>query len=145
MPRTKLIEQLIEQLHIIGRHVGPGREQFLLKVDLNHAQLKFLYFVSTESELTIPRLVEMTKTTPGAVTQIVDGLIEKGFLRREHDQNDKRKVFIRFSTLGKTKFEKMKKLHIKFLQSIFEILTDKELKQMVAIERKLVTNLSTSK
>ncbi|MCC7304331.1 MarR family transcriptional regulator [bacterium] len=141
--RTELIKNMIELLHVLGRYVGPGREQFFLKIDLNHAQLKFLYFVGTGKELTIQKLVALTKTTPGAVTQIVDGLIGKGFLKREHDQLDKRRVYIQFSTMGKVKFEKVQKLHLKRLQKIFDVLSDKELKQMISIEKKLVTNLST--
>jgi hypothetical protein len=33
-------------------------------------------------------------------------------------------------------------MHISFLQGIFEVLTDKELKQLVEIQKKLVSNLS---
>ena len=143
--RTQLLEELIELLHVLGRHIGPGREQIIFKSELNHAQLKFLYFVSTDVKVTIPKLIELSNTTPGAVTQITDGLIDKGFLQRDRDELDKRRVYITFSPLGKKKFEKMKGMHIKFLQSLFGILTDIELEQLISIQRKLVLSLAKQK
>ena len=74
-------------------------------------------------QVTVNHLAETANTTPGAVTQIVDGLIAKGFLERQKDETDKRKVFVQFSTEGKEKYNRMKEKHMQFLQSLFEVLT----------------------
>lgn len=140
--RQELIQELIESFHVLSRNIGPGREQFLFKVGLNHAQLKFLYFIYSGHELTVQKLVALTKTTPGAITQLVDGLIKKGFLQRIHDEIDKRRIYITLSTSGKKKFERMKRLHIAFLLSLFDVLSEKELRQLAVIQKKLTSKLS---
>src|SRR5437016_10273368 len=44
--------------------------------------------------VTAGRLAEVTGLTTGAITGVVDRLEKAGFVRRERDDNDRRKVFI---------------------------------------------------
>ena len=44
--------------------------------------------------MTAGRLAEVTGLTTGAITGVVDRLEKAGFVRRERDENDRRKVFI---------------------------------------------------
>ena len=142
--RKILLEKLIENMQVLSRHVGPGRENVLCSLDINRAQLSMLHTIYMHKQVTVNHLAETANTTPGAVTQIVDGLIAKGFLERQKDETDKRKVFVQFSTEGKEKYNRMKEKHMQFLQSLFEVLTDEELQKMVDIEQKLLDKLSVT-
>jgi DNA-binding MarR family transcriptional regulator len=44
--------------------------------------------------MTAGRLAELTGLTTGAITGVVDRLEKAGFVRRERDESDRRKVFI---------------------------------------------------
>ncbi len=45
-------------------------------------------------DITAGRLAEVTGLTTGAITGVVDRLEKAGLVRRERDENDRRKVFI---------------------------------------------------
>lgn len=62
---------------------------------LNVTDLKCLDLVRSEPKLTPGRVAEVTGLTTAAVTTILDRLEKAGFVRRERDPNDRRKVLVR--------------------------------------------------
>jgi DNA-binding MarR family transcriptional regulator len=51
-------------------------------------------FLNLEGRMTAGRLAELTGLTTGAITGVIDRLEKAGFVRRERDETDRRKVFI---------------------------------------------------
>ena len=51
-------------------------------------------FLNLEGRMTAGRLAGLTGLTSGAITGVVDRLEKAGFVRRERDDSDRRKVFI---------------------------------------------------
>jgi DNA-binding MarR family transcriptional regulator len=47
-----------------------------------------------EGRMTAGRLAELTGLTTGAITGVIDRMEKAGFVRRERDDSDRRKVFI---------------------------------------------------
>jgi DNA-binding MarR family transcriptional regulator len=64
------------------------------KVGMSSSDLECLDFLNIESRVTAGRLAELTGLTTGAITGMVDRLEKAGWVRRERDDNDRRKVFI---------------------------------------------------
>src|SRR5437016_14634192 len=61
---------------------------------ISSSDLECLDFLNLEGRVTAGRLAEVTGLTTGAITGVVDRLEKAGFVRRERDDNDRRKVFI---------------------------------------------------
>jgi DNA-binding MarR family transcriptional regulator len=61
---------------------------------ISSSDLECLDFLNLEGRVTAGRLAEVTGLTTGAITGVVDRLEKAGFVRRERDENDRRKVFI---------------------------------------------------
>src|SRR3979490_2520471 len=61
---------------------------------ISGSDLECLDFLNLEGRVTAGRLAEVTGLTTGAITGVVDRLEKAGFVRRERDENDRRKVFI---------------------------------------------------
>lgn len=61
---------------------------------LNVTDLKCLDLARSEARLTPGRLAEVTGLTTAAVTSVLDRLERSGFVRRERDPNDRRKVLV---------------------------------------------------
>src|SRR6266852_6325915 len=61
---------------------------------ISGSDLECLDFLNLEGRVTAGRLAEVTGLTTGAITGVVDRLEKAGFVRRERDDNDRRKVFI---------------------------------------------------
>src|ERR1700733_7477604 len=61
---------------------------------ISASDLECLDFLNLEGRVTAGRLAEVTGLTTGAITGVVDRLEQAGLVRRERDDNDRRKVFI---------------------------------------------------
>src|SRR6202171_2951495 len=64
------------------------------RAGISRSDLECLDFLNLEGRVTAGRLAEVTGLTTGAITGVVDRLEKAGFVRRERDDNDRRKVFI---------------------------------------------------
>ena len=62
---------------------------------LNPTDLRCLELASSEPEMTPSRLAELSDLTSGAVTGVLDRLERAGFVRRESDPTDRRRLLLR--------------------------------------------------
>src|SRR5690242_21027624 len=61
---------------------------------ISSADMDCIDFVNVEGRMTAGRLAELTGLTTGAITGLVDRMEKAGFVRRERDEEDRRKVYI---------------------------------------------------
>jgi DNA-binding MarR family transcriptional regulator len=64
------------------------------RAGISAADMDCIDFVNVEGRMTAGRLAELTGLTTGAITGVIDRLEKAGFVRRERDESDRRKVFI---------------------------------------------------
>src|SRR5262249_22194885 len=64
------------------------------RAGINSTDMEALDFVLMEGPLTAGRLAELTGLTTGAITGIVDRLERAGYVRREIDLRDRRRVIV---------------------------------------------------
>ena len=62
---------------------------------LNATDLRCLELAASEPEMTPTRLAELSDLTSGAVTGVLDRLERAGFVRRESDPSDRRRLLVR--------------------------------------------------
>jgi DNA-binding MarR family transcriptional regulator len=63
-------------------------------VGISSSDLECLDFLNIEGRVTAGRLAELTGLTTGAITGLVDRMQKAGLVRRERDEEDRRKVYI---------------------------------------------------
>src|ERR1700740_2764995 len=61
---------------------------------ISSSDMDCMDFLNMEGRMTAGRLAELTGLTNGAITGVIDRLEKAGFVRRERDETDRRKVFI---------------------------------------------------
>jgi len=64
------------------------------RAGISASDMDCMDFVNLEGRMTAGRLAELTGLTTGAITGVVDRLEKAGYVRRERDESDRRKVFI---------------------------------------------------
>lgn len=74
----------------------------------------------------------------GAATQLLDGLVEQGFVERTQDDDDKRVIYVEVSRKGFKHLKHVRERGGKQLAELFDLLDDEELVQIEAITAKLV-------
>jgi DNA-binding MarR family transcriptional regulator len=65
--------------------------------DLSIAQLYAIREIRDRGPLTMSELAEILEVSPPSASAMVDRLVEKGLLSREHSTKDRRKVLVRIS------------------------------------------------
>lgn len=69
--------------HLVAQNVG-----------LNSMDMECLDFLFIQGAMTAGKMAELIGLTTGAITGLIDRLEKAGYVRREADPNDKRKVII---------------------------------------------------
>jgi DNA-binding MarR family transcriptional regulator len=101
------------------------------KVGMSSSDLECLDFLNIERRVTAGRLAELTGLTTGAVTGMVDRLEKAGLVRRERDDNDRRKVFIAIVPENIAKIGRFYEPLQRAVQRDWESYTDAELKLLL--------------
>ena len=101
------------------------------KVGMSSSDLECLDFLNIERRVTAGRLAELTGLTTGAVTGMVDRLEMAGLVRRERDDNDRRKVFIAIVPENIAKIGRFYEPLQRAVQRDWESYTDAELKLLL--------------
>lgn len=98
MSRSKARAALLEELeHAMRRSSGQGvifGQTVAGQIGMSSSDLECMDFLNIEGRVTAGRLAEMTGLTTGAITGVIDRLEKAGFVKRERDATDRRKVFI---------------------------------------------------
>jgi DNA-binding MarR family transcriptional regulator len=106
------------------------------RLGISPADLETMDILSTNGPLTAGRLAELTGLTTGAITGVVDRLEQSGFVRRERDANDRRRVIVH---LVADRARKIGKLYLPLARAMTELserYTDEELALMVDYTRR---------
>jgi DNA-binding MarR family transcriptional regulator len=98
LSRTKTRAALLQELENAMRKASSQGAMFAKivadRAGISSADMDCIDFVNVEGRMTAGRLAELTGLTTGAITGVIDRLEKAGFVRRERDESDRRKVFI---------------------------------------------------
>ena len=139
--REQLVRECFSNLFMIKRLLSFQFSHEHKSLGLSPSQIELLYIVKHKQSPSLKKLAFIMQLTPGAVTQLVEGLVQDGILQREHDLNDRRVQLISLTKSGETKMTEVQRINEQRAHQISEILTDEELKAMSTIQKKIVDNL----
>jgi DNA-binding MarR family transcriptional regulator len=89
-----LLQELENAMRIVSSQGAMFAKMVADRAGISSADMDCIDFVNVEGRMTAGRLAELTGLTTGAITGVVDRLEKAGFVRRERDESDRRKVFI---------------------------------------------------
>src|SRR6202521_645805 len=133
--RPKARAALMEELeHAVRRSSALGvifGQTVASRIGISSSDLECLDFLNLEGGVTAGRLAELTGLTTGAITGMVDRLEKAGLVRRERDDNDRRKVFIAIVPENIAKIGRFYEPLQRAVQRDWEGYTDAELKLLL--------------
>ncbi len=88
------------------------------KMNLNPTDAECIDFLMEMGPSTAGDLAKVTRLTTGAITSVIDRLQKAGFVKRESDPNDRRKVIISFIP---KKHEKAKQYYAAMAKDVYEL------------------------
>ena len=101
-------------------------------VDMYPTDLAILSCLWDAKTATAGELARMVNLSSGAATAAIDRLERAGFVSREADLSDRRKVVVRFEKIP-AKFEKIQKMVEDEWEKMFNDYNDKEMARVVAM------------
>lgn len=100
-----------------------------------------LYLIQSQGPLSSRKLGEALLVTPGAVTQLVDLLVEQGLVERQPNQEDRRVINLSVTKAGQEKINAISRQRRALLEELFSVLSDEELASYLAAQRKMIAQL----
>lgn len=98
MSRGKVHAALLQELEEAMRRSSAQGAMFAKAVadraGISASDMDCMDFLNLEGRMTAGRLAELTGLTTGAITGVIDRLEKAGYVRRERNDSDRRKVFI---------------------------------------------------
>ncbi len=142
--REDLIQSLMEQIGCLIRVMHRGRSFAFGEFTLSGPQIGMLFFVSKRADgAPVKDLANFFGITPGAVTQFIDGLVEKNLVSRNEDPNDRRILRIRLTEFAEMKLEKFKRDYFATISLLFTSLDDTEVAELIRLLAKINIPLGT--
>jgi DNA-binding MarR family transcriptional regulator len=98
---------------------------------ISGSDLDCMDFLNLEGRMTAGRLAELTGLTTGAITGVIDRLEKAGFVRRERDEADRRKVFIMIVPENVAKIGRLYVPMQEAMQKVWSTYSDAELQLLL--------------
>jgi DNA-binding MarR family transcriptional regulator len=92
--RARLLQALEREIRTMSTRTVMLSQAIAGRLGLSPTDLETLEQLEAYGPVTAGRLAELTGLTTGAITGLVDRLEEGGFVRRERDPDDRRRVIV---------------------------------------------------
>jgi DNA-binding MarR family transcriptional regulator len=138
--RKKIIEDLLQNMHAMRHKLMIGYTANREMV-ITPSQGFVLRFVAKNSSANVKAVTQALNTTSSATTQLVDGLVEKGYLIRRVDSKDKRITTLLLSLKAKKLFKEFEEKSLQKMTTLFDVFTDRELTQYATLNKKITDNI----
>ncbi len=134
--RDQFIEQFISDLGTLYRQSMKARPGKAEQVGINREQMYALLMLK-RGAMTVKEIAANMATTSSAASQFVDHLVTRGWVEREADESDKRKVWLRLTADGQIQLKHIRQEKVKRFGELFKNITDEELEALVRVTGKL--------
>jgi DNA-binding MarR family transcriptional regulator len=141
MDRQALIQKYLSTAILINKHISKLKKSNFSMSELNQAQVEMLYVLSLPERMTMGRIAQVTNTTSGAVTQLIDGLIKLGYLQKVRDEEDRRITYLEFTQRGRDKFSRLQSEHLAYWQRLLSDVDNSSLSQLIEVQNSIVKKI----
>ncbi len=140
--RKELIEQIMANIYAMKNKMNVKMMSGGIKNRITHSQWFVLCLIGQHKNLGIKEISQILGITSSATTQLVDGLVESGFVERKTSKTDKRSLQLCVSKKGQRQMKEIKLKYIKVMEKLFSSLTDKDLKMYNQLNEKILENIT---
>jgi DNA-binding MarR family transcriptional regulator len=139
LDRKKHVEELIEGAQFLRRSLsGVSRPE---DAGITGSQWLVVGHVFKSGGCTTNEAAAALNMTGSAVTQLVNGLVAKGYIEREQSSTDRRVHRLALSSQSTKRIAEFKKKRIQVMLKVFKALSDQEFTQYLALNKKIINAL----
>jgi DNA-binding MarR family transcriptional regulator len=145
--RKESIESILESNQVIRRRLlsiyvqksSKGKKD--LEFQITPSQWAVLGFVMRKESVGVKDIAKVLGVTSSAATQLVDELVNKGYLTRESNATDRRALSIKLSGKHKQRLMELKTKATERYAEMFNALDNQELEQYATLNKKIAGSI----
>jgi DNA-binding MarR family transcriptional regulator len=137
--RKTHVEELLDNTQILRRRISAFSG--IAEAGITASQWLVVAHIFKNEGCTTNQAAAALNMSGSAVTQLVNGLVAKGFVVRERDQEDRRAYQLTLSNESKKRIDIFQKKRVRLMLKMFEALTDKEFEAYLALNKKIIKGL----
>ena len=141
MNRTESIIELMTHIGGIKRSLQGQSYACMDGSTLTNGQLSLLFAIKHHGPVSAQDLANRLILTPGAVSQVVDGLLASGYINRTPRADSRRTFNLSLTPTGKKQVTAIERKRHAIIEQTTTELTDTELDAFVSIMQKILTAL----
>lgn len=138
MDREALIESIFATMQQVHRTSTTRMHSLMGQHDVSLTQVELLLTVKHRQPVNVKDLAAQMRLTPGAVTQLLEGLAERNYVQREVAEYDRRVTNVSLTPSGAQKLKTLWEQRKATLRQIMETLDIDELKVMLRVQEKML-------
>jgi DNA-binding MarR family transcriptional regulator len=138
MNRSELIAELFETMDIAKRSMHGHMQTVVEGHAISRTQLELLFTIYHLQPTTAKNLAAKLHLTPGAISQLVEELMEQSLIQRETDPSDRRKQVISLTAEGSAVIKTFEKRRHGVMNKVIENLSDEELVTWLKIQKHII-------
>lgn len=131
----------IERFGLVRRRISALGAQVYATVDLGTMQAKLLRHIGKRSQISQAELARATDSDPTLTSRTLTTLIERGLVKKERSEADRREYVLELTAAGKKLCEKVNKLRSELAARVIGALDDKDLEDFDRVSTKLLAAL----
>lgn len=93
-PTVDAAQRIVRELRLLAIHTVSYSHQAASALGLSATESEVLNLLGLEGSRTAGRIARVTGLSSGTITGVLDRLEERGYIRRERDHTDRRKVVV---------------------------------------------------
>jgi len=145
MDRKELIEGILHSFHAMQNQIRSKAIHLGYQNHITHSQWFILKIIEHYKSRSIKDISETLGISSSAATQLVDVLVQAGYVMRKEDLKDRRSVKLELSPKGKKHITDANEKRITEMARLFDVLTDSELEEFLRLHNKILSKFLDKK
>lgn len=124
----EIVENLFRIVPLVGKKVI--NHNINKELDITSQHFHVLLNLKEKGALTVTQLANILDICKSNITPVIQKLIDKGYVERNTDENDRRYIFIKLTTEGREFLTKHKQLTIQALKNKMLDFSEEDLEKL---------------
>lgn len=144
MERQQLINAIYDSMNTLKRGLYAQLYAVRGGLKLSTSQLEMAFAIKHLQPTGVGQLATHLYLTPGAVSQVVEALVQLGLVERHSDSTDRRKQTLQLTSRGDQELEGIQRQRQALFTDIMDTMSDQELAQWLQIQQQIITQLTNT-
>jgi DNA-binding MarR family transcriptional regulator len=139
--RSKSIQDLFATTAVVQRMMHTCLQRSFDEIGVAPSQLQILHLIRQQQPVSLKILASDMRLTPGAITQLIEGVVQAGYVTRTESSEDRRITVVTLTPAGTNVCKQLEQKKQALLLKVVADLNDDELEVFLRVQQKMLNYL----